>query len=211
MLTEWGLRTTALKKASPIQVSLRRQLPSPQPTPAPPQPRPGTRCLSRVGMGDMNSVSVLPLISSPRRPPLGKPSGEQPALESELVTLGNSHQPTPPPFLPFFMLLPRIMWRWTHSRWSVWRTGRGVARFPPVKVRTHCWLVIRVMSPQHWGDVSRAHTGWGEPSKCTLRGMGQEFYRHSRLDEKLSNVPFSSKVLGFQKTLLVSPSLLSKY
>ena len=53
--------------------------------------------------------------------------------------------------------------------------------------------------------------GWGEPSKCTLRGMGQEFYRHSRLDEKLSNVPFSSKVLGFQKTLLVSPSLLSKY
>lgn len=39
--------------------------------------------------------------------------------------------------------------------------GRGVTSFPLVKVRTHCWLVIRVMSPPALGGCEQSPHGVG--------------------------------------------------
>ena len=59
------------------------------------------------------------------------------------------------------------------------KDGTWSNRIPTCKSKQTLLADDKGHGPQHWGDVSRAHTGPGEPGKRAQRGMGQEFYRHS--------------------------------
>lgn len=104
-----GLRAPEQQKETRVQAPPPRQVPALLLSHSP-------RALQRTG--NMNQ-QLFPLLSSfPLEGNLPTVRNSQPSLEFELVFLGNNHQPNPSSFSHNFMFLPRIMWRWTHSRSS---------------------------------------------------------------------------------------------
>lgn len=117
-------------------------------------------CLSIVRMQNMNSYIFL--ILKLDFGDLGGKSQLRIVRLGILVRFAGKQILTPP--LPsshsLLWSLSRIMWKWTLSRSSVWRTGRGVTRFPPVKVRKPNGLIIRIMSSLLLlGSKQRSHKG----------------------------------------------------